>query len=157
MDWTKEKAEQAHNILLSFLEMTNGAESVEPDRHVIDALADDLNTSQAIMRLHELRKAGQGAELLASARLMGLLDFHPSTGIVGWGPIPDEQRELANRLAANWAALRKRRDFAAADSLKSRAANAGVELQVTKTTAGQGALATFGTQFDIARLRGLFE
>ncbi len=157
MDWTKEKAAQAHNVLLTFLETTNGVESVEPDRHVIEALADDLNTSQAIMRLHELRKAGQGAELLASARLMGLLDFHPSTGVVGWGPIPDEQRELANRLAANWAALRQRRDFVAADSLKSRAADAGVELQAIKMTAGQGALATFGAHFDIVRLRELIE
>jgi cysteinyl-tRNA synthetase len=128
---------------------------VDPDPDVIDALADDLNTPRAIARLHELRKAGRGAALLASARVMGLMTMHPSTSVIGCGPMTEEQQRLADRVATIWAELRERRDFPAADRLKRQAADAGVELRATRTATGQGATATLAGQVDLDRLREL--
>jgi cysteinyl-tRNA synthetase len=155
MDWTKEKAEQAHEALLGFLEITQGVDAVAPDPEVIDALADDLNTSLAIARLHALRKQGRGAELLASARLMGILDFHPTVGTVGWGELSETVRGQLTALAHRWATLRANLDFAAADELKARAELAGVTLRATKQVVGQGSIAERTSNFDPSKLESL--
>ena len=150
MDWTAE----AKATLWGFIEAVRGVGSVEPDAEVIAALADDLNTAGALARLHALKKEGEGAELLASARLMGLLDFSPTVGSLGWGPGEDDHAR-ANALARKWADLRSERRFAEADELKARAAEAGVELRVTRQADGQGALAQIGPDFDPTRLEAL--
>src|SRR5690606_24905351 len=52
MDWTAEKARQAEATLREWWEVVRGVEA-EPNPHssVVDALADDLNTAQAITHL----------------------------------------------------------------------------------------------------------
>jgi cysteinyl-tRNA synthetase len=155
MDWTAEKARQARDTLLGFIELTRGVEPVDPDPLVLEALADDLNTPAAIARLHALRKANQGAALLASARLMGLLSFQPTVSSLAWGQHDEKHDQLANEIARKWAALRGNRDFAAADELKNLAAEAGVELQATKQAVGQGALAKLKENFDPVKLEAL--
>jgi cysteinyl-tRNA synthetase len=155
MDWTKEKAEQAEEALLGFLEVTHGVEAVDPDIEVVEALSDDLNTSLALARLHALRKSGEGAKLLASARLMGLLNFSLTVGAIGWGPRNEDDYRLADRVASRWAVLRQERDFNAADGLKKKAAEAGVELQATNQTVGQGAIAKLKGNFDRSKLENL--
>lgn len=155
MDWTAEKARQAKEALLGFLEVTRGVEPADPDPEVVEALSDDLNTAAALARLHALRKANDGARLLASARLMGLLDFAPTVGSVGWGARDEEHYRLANEIARRWAILRSNRDFVAADRLKMLATEAGVELQATKQAVGQGAQATLKENFDPAKLEAL--
>jgi cysteinyl-tRNA synthetase len=155
MDWTAEKARQAKEALLSFIELTHGVESVDPDQLVIDALADDLNTSAAIARLHALRKAGEGAKLLASARLMGLLSYQPTVSAFGWGQRNEDHYRLANEVARKWANLRGAGDYTGADRLKALAAEAGVELQATKQAVGQGAQARLRENFDPAKLEAL--
>jgi cysteinyl-tRNA synthetase len=155
MDWTKEKATEAKEALLGFMAITRGVEPVDPDPEIVAALSDDLNTAAAISRLHALRKAEQGDVLLASARLMGLLDFSPSVGTTGWGPRAEAHHNLANEIARKWAILRNERNYAAADVLKSLADAAGVELQATKQSVGQGAIAKLGPNFDPAKLEAL--
>ncbi len=157
MDWTEEKVGQAQENLLAFMEVTQGVEAAEPDHLVVEALFDDLNVAQAFARLHELRKKGKGAELLSSARLMGFLDFMPTTSSFGWGSIPEDYHHLANRVARRWAQLRASGDFVAADELKAKAAEAGVELKATKQAVGQGAQAKIDFGFDADRLRSLVE
>lgn len=147
MDWTKEKAEQAKETLWDFMSITHGVDAVQPDAEVVAALSDDLNTAGAIARLNELRKLGKGAELLASARLMGLLNFHPTAGAIGWG-LTTEALATATAIARRWADLRSERQFDAADDLKRRALDAGVELRVTKQTVGQGATGHVQSNFD---------
>lgn len=156
MDWTKEKAEQAKEILWDFISITHGVEATQPDAEVVAALSDDLNTAGAIARLIELRKLGQGAELLASARLMGLLNFLPSAGAMGWG-LTDEALQTATAIARRWAELRASRQFDAADQLKKLAVEAGVELRVTKQAVGQGATGHVQSNFDHLRAMELLK
>jgi len=154
MDWTAEKAEQAHKVLLEFMEITHGVEPATPDGGVIEALSDDLNTPLAISRLHALRKQGKGAELLASAKAMGLLDFRPTAGALGWD-IGERNASLANEIAAKWARLRADRRYSEADKLRDRALEAGVKLEATKQAVGQGAIARLETNFDPVKLEAL--
>ena len=156
MDWTAEKAAQAKEALWDFMILTRGVEPVEPDSEVVAALADDLNTAGAIARLHEMKRLGMGPELLASARLMGLLDFMPTSGAVGWGPTAGAL-ETATGIARRWAKLRSDRRFDEADSLKKQAAEAGVELRVTKQAVGQGAIGHVLSNFDPVRAAELLE
>ncbi|WP_430464182.1 cysteine--tRNA ligase [Tabrizicola sp.] len=156
MDWTAEKAAQAKETLWDFISVTRGVEAVEPDTKVVEALADDLNTAGAIARLHELRKAEKWAELLASARLMGLLDFNPTAGALGWG-LSDEALKTATDIARRWAALRSDRRFSEADELKANALAAGVELRVTKQAIGQGAAGHVMSNFNLARATELLK
>jgi cysteinyl-tRNA synthetase len=154
MDWTEAKAREALDHIRGFIDVVSGVDAAEPDQIVIDALSDDLNTSEAITRLHALRKEERGAELLASAKLMGLLTFQPSVGSLGWGIQPKHQ-ELAQRVASKWANLRASRKYEEADVLKNAAMNAGIELRVTKTTIGQGAIAHLLSNVDPIKLEGL--
>jgi cysteinyl-tRNA synthetase len=151
MDWTEAKAREALDHIRGFIDVVGGVDAAEPDPIVVAALSDDLNTSEAITRLHALKKEGRGAELLASAKLMGLLNFQPSTGSIGWG-IDPEHHKLAQRVANKWANFRAARNFEQADALKNAAAKAGIELRVTKTTVGQGAIAHFASNFDPSKL-----
>ena len=154
MDWTEEKAREAKKILLEFMEITRGVDPATPDQGVIEALRDDLNTPLAISRLHALRKAGEGAKLLASAKILGLLNFRPTVGALGWNT-GEENASLANAIAAKWARLRAQQRYAEADQLRSRALEAGVKLEATKQAVGQGAMARLETNFDPAKLEAL--
>jgi cysteinyl-tRNA synthetase len=140
MDWTEEKARETWSAILDFIDVLAGVDPAKPDDQVQAALADDLNTALAIARLHELRKEGRGAELLASARLMGLLDFRPTVGAIGWG-LPEATRQLVLQIARRYADLRNRREFSVADRLRDEAASIGIKLQATKQAVGQGASA----------------
>lgn len=154
MDWTEEKALGARTALTEFLELTQGVEPVEPDPRIIEALADDLNTPLALSRLHDLRKQKRGAELLSSARAMGLFDFYPTVGALGWS-IGAEAADAANRIAARFAKFRSDRRFQDADELKARAAEAGIKLEVIKQAVGQGARAVVDGRVDPAKLEAL--
>jgi cysteinyl-tRNA synthetase len=154
MDWTEEKAREAKLALWDFMAAVRGAEAAEPDAEVIAALADDLNTPGAIARLHALRREGRGAELLASARLLGLLNFAPAAGALAWG-VGQDVLEKATAIARRWAALRADRRFPEADALRARALEAGIELRATKQAVGQGAVAEVTADFDPAKLEAL--
>ncbi|MCE8005853.1 cysteine--tRNA ligase [Aestuariivita sp.] len=157
MDWTEKKAKEANQTLLGFLEAVEGVEAAAPDEQVLLALADDLNTPKAIARLHELKNADDGAKLLASARLMGLFDFVPTTGTMGWGAESEEVSQQLLKLARRYAELRGAREYEQADALREQAQQAGIELQATKQSVGQGALAKRTAGFNASKLAELLE
>ncbi len=156
MDWTVEKANLAKETLWDFLSITRGVEASEPDGEVISALADDLNTSAAITRLHAIRKEGDGSRLLASAKLLGLFNFAPIAGALGWG-VGEEALGLATQIARKWATLRNQRQFEKADEFRENARSAGIELKATKQAVGQGAVGTLRSDFDRDRAQELLE
>lgn len=154
MDWTEAKAREAKENIFGFIEAVHGVEPADPDPAFVDALSDDLNSSEAISRLHALKKAGRGAELLASARMLGLLNFAPSVHSIGWG-IREEHHRFASNMARDWANLRASREFEKADEIKRRASELGIELRATKENVGQGASVTFASNFNPAKLDAL--
>jgi len=163
MDWTAEKARQAEATLRDWAVMCLGASATEVDEDVIDALADDLNTSKAITKLSEIYSSEDPGRLLASARLLGFdleaisnqdwshpfefetedgkflkegIDYQPTVGVFGWGRISDQMRDSVFGVLHHWLQLRRNRDFASADTLRDAALAAGIELRATRSENG---------------------
>ena len=141
MDWTEAKRAEARQVLMRWREACHGiVPAEEPARAVLEALADDLNTPEALNALHGLYESGEHAALAASAGLLGLLtdalgSWYRIRSGSGWRVIGPEETMPFERplrsLGARWQALRGARDFAAADRLRAGAAEAGIELRAT--------------------------
>ncbi len=145
MDWTAEKAAQAKATLLAWRSMTQDVPAGEVDPLVIAALADDLNTSEAIIQLHRIAKSGDAVTLVASARLLGFLgdelgEWVPRVDLMPW----------VHRLLALREAARASKDFGAVDAMKTALVEAGVEVRM-----GQGIQLMVGPTFDPAKLEAL--
>ncbi|WP_050522332.1 cysteine--tRNA ligase [Pseudorhodobacter wandonensis] len=144
MDWTAEKAAQAEATLRKWRGFVEGIEPApNPLGPVIDALADDLNTAGALAALHEAAGQGDYAGLLASARVMGLLE----DGMGDWLAAVDLSG-YAEKLAMVWAAAKLSKDFTAVDAMKAALIAAGVEIQMGK----DGVVLQPGAGFDAGRL-----
>jgi cysteinyl-tRNA synthetase len=146
MDWTAEKAEQAMATLRKWRGLVAGIEpAANPLPSVVAALVDDVNTAGALAELHLAAAKGDVAGLLASARLMGLLE--PDMG--AWAEAPSfDLSAFAARLEALRQEAMQSKDFAAVDALKAQLMAAGVEVRMSK--AGVELLA--GPGFDTALL-----
>ncbi|MDR9483997.1 MAG: cysteine--tRNA ligase [Sediminimonas sp.] len=162
MDWTAEKAREAKKTLRKWRQMTEGVQATQADRKVLSALADDLNTAGALAELHRLSAAGDVGALRASAELLGLLgeelgnwDWQKresSEGVFQFVGFGDETHGgLARSIAEKWQRYREAKDFAAADSLKAKATEAGLELRVLKGAVQAEAM----DNFDPAKLEAL--
>ena len=111
----------------------------EPDRSVLDALADDLNTPKALAALFELmgevNRAAAGspertraaARFAASAAVLGLARVPPGSWLRDPGGAIDTAW-VEDRIAAR-AAARKARDFARADAVRDELLHAGILLE----------------------------
>ncbi len=88
IDWTVRELERADQKLSEWYRLIRGAASSvgSVDEGVLDALSDDLNTHDAIVRLQELARTGKRPALAASLRFLGFscdlskLDWAVSTG-----------------------------------------------------------------------------
>lgn len=155
LDWNQERLVQAKRTLTTFYralsdgDTATGARATgqegDPDPIVLQALADDLNISATLARLHglsrELQRAGSAAErdalrasLLASGRLLGLLQQDPLQALAALqapSRPADRLQPLLNEKTI--AELQKRRlqarqdgDFQLADRLRHQLIEAGV-------------------------------
>jgi cysteinyl-tRNA synthetase len=149
MDWTAEKAEQAAATLRKWRGLVAGIEPApSPLPSVIGALCEDVNTAGALAELHLAAAQGDGAGLLASARLLGLLE--PGMGAWAEGPAVDLSG-FAARLEALREAAMQSKDFAAVDAMKTALMAAGVEVRMSK----DGVELLPGLGFDAAALERL--
>jgi cysteinyl-tRNA synthetase len=144
MDWTAKKAGEAEATLRKWYDIAEGDGAVS--MAVVEALADDLNTSKAISELHKL--TGDGATLKASLQFLGLMgDTAPD-----WAAKPDvDLSGLADQLAAVRAAAMETKDFSEVDRLKSALLDAGVEVRMSKA----GVELVPGPAFDADKLEAL--
>ncbi|RID91298.1 cysteine--tRNA ligase [Gemmobacter lutimaris] len=167
MDWTHDKAMQADATLRKWRALVAGVEAGKAHDHIVNALADNLNTSLATYWLHHMAAEIQDkqtdldrgvsglsydseyvAELrrtfLASAQLLGLL--LPELG--GWDEAGVDLAPWVNRLAGLRAEAMETKDFAPVDALKSALTTAGLEVRMSKA----GVELLPGPGFDVGKL-----
>jgi len=150
LDWTTVRLDEAKRTLVKWyraLEVCTTSSSSEepvPDSEVISALCDDLNTSVAFARIHQLvRELGQSSgpaeqaklkhTIVASADVLGLLQQDPTTALAALtasslkrGDIDAawvEQRIEDRRLA------RINKDFEQADHIRDELSAAGIRIE----------------------------
>ena len=145
MDWTEKKAKEAETTLKNWRYTTIGEATGNPTSDFVAALADDLNVSAAISLLHKqygevLIDRFPPEEFLANAQLIGILGddlgawYEPpvKNSIVSGLSSQQSLFPIAEAIAYRWDELRQKKDFAAADALKKRALEAGLELAALK-------------------------
>jgi len=139
MNFSERALQEARRTLDHWYELT--ADSLEGSplcADVLESLADDLNTPQAIAALHALRsEAAKGARpaaacLKSSAGLMGLLQSSAGEWKT-WRPaaLTIDEREVERLVDARNAA-RKARNFKEADRLRDELAAKGIQLKDSK-------------------------
>lgn len=162
MDWTAKKAAEAENTLRKWRKVTEGVVPADvPPAELVEALADDLNTAQALTILQAIangvplkmlgyeREERYGvADLLAGAQLMGLLT--PELG--GWERVEVVDLSLfAEKFQAARVAAMASKDFSEVDRQKAVFREAGVEVRMSKDGVELIALPSF----DAAKLEDL--
>jgi len=154
MDWTEKKRAEAEKKLRKWRKLSREIQPTKPANLVVDALKDDLNSSEALRRLDFLANALQAGKLddpgqfVASANLLGLLD----DAMGGWSDAPvqnGEVTELIESLLLARTQARAAKDFARSDVLRDGFAAAGV---LVKDTA-DGAVWELAPNFDLEKLK----
>ncbi|WP_299370017.1 cysteine--tRNA ligase [uncultured Tateyamaria sp.] len=129
MDWTEKKRAEAEATLRKWRAMTRGVAFDEAQECASSALADDLNVSEVIMRMHSLAAEGKAEALKATGKMIGLL----TDEMGAWAAAPDtDLSAYADALSAARAAAMQSKDFAAVDALKSALVAAGIEVRMSK-------------------------
>jgi cysteinyl-tRNA synthetase len=130
IDWTVKALEEAERTLADWAVAAGDAEAGQVPAGVIEALADDLNTSQVLAELHALRKAGDHASLKASLALLGI--GLPELPVAA---IDDALRTKVEALIAARLAARKAKNFAESDRLRDELVAMGIVLMDGKDPA----------------------
>jgi cysteinyl-tRNA synthetase len=146
LDWTGKRTEEAAVALDGFRHFTTAADDGEVSPHVLDALADDLNTPQVITELYKLLDDARSGNWQMASELKATCAF------LGFGlkanlqEILKRQRGGVNEveikaLIADRAAARARKDWKESDRLRDELAKMGIVVKDTKD----------GTTWEIAR------
>ncbi|SIP90251.1 cysteinyl-tRNA synthetase [Paracoccus thiocyanatus] len=169
MDWTESKRQNAAHHLANWGRIRRHKlsdplpkfDGTKVDQRIIEALADDINTPNALTRLYEMAQEISSANHPADSDLV--LSFFDTLHFLGFKEL-DPQRlsrraavenatklsELAERMNALRIEAKASKDFSAVDALKQRLLAAGVEVRMGPA----GVELLPGPDFDAARLPG---
>jgi cysteinyl-tRNA synthetase len=151
MDWTLASLEESEKVLENWIELLKAHRTSfgRPMAHnaVVEAVADDLNTSQAIAELHRLAGAVRSGGAAAAQELHTSLEF---LGVISEASFSSrktqELSEAAARLIDERKAARARKDFKESDRLRDELAAIGVLVKDGKDANGNPV-----TTWEIAR------
>ncbi len=132
MDWTRRKREEAEATLRKWRGLISGIAPTGVVAGVLASLADDLNTAGALAELHKLAAAGEAGALLASARMMGLLEAEMG-GWVTDGPDTLTEAFIAriDGYIRERESAKEAKNFQRADQIRDMLASVGVMLSDT--------------------------
>ncbi|SFR50510.1 cysteine--tRNA ligase [Litoreibacter janthinus] len=130
MDWTEKKREEAEKTLGDWVKATDGVVPSLPDKGVVAALSDDLNTAGAITRLHELSKSEDKASLKASIHFLGIdIDkFAKEQSILSSIEEGLKTAPIVEALEIELRKARLEKNFARADEIRDGFKNAGLAI-----------------------------
>src|SRR5690349_2114102 len=141
INWSMKGLEDAEKALASFFDAASADAEARPAQGVLEALADDLNTPQAIAEMHGLRNASGRKALAGTLAFFGFRAGAFSEWREARAPAPAlEPDEIDRRIAARLDA-RKAKNFAEADRIRDELAALGVVLKDSKD----------GTTWEVAR------
>ena len=149
MDWTEKKAKEAEKTLRKwYAQAAEALPGGQPEPHVVDLVADDINTHGVLAECHQFSQAGDLVALRSSMDLLGLL----GEDIPDWVKAPDvELSSHEARLFKARQAAMESKDFSEVDRLKTAYTEAGLEVRMSKT----GVELVPGAGFDPAKLDNL--
>ncbi|ABD54875.1 cysteine--tRNA ligase [Jannaschia sp. CCS1] len=149
MDWTEKKRAEAEATLRKwYAALRQSVAEQEATPHLVDSLADDLNTALAITTLHGMYETGNFGPLAGGLRLLGLW----SGTVPDWSEIAEvDLTYFAGRFSSARAEAMVTKDFTDVDALKSALTAAGVEVRMSK----DGVELVPGPTFDPAKLEDL--
>ncbi|WP_281857329.1 cysteine--tRNA ligase [Litoreibacter halocynthiae] len=130
MDWTEKKRDEAEKTLGDWVKATDGVVPSLPDKGVVAAISDDLNTAGAITRLHELSKSGDKATLKASIHFLGIdIDkFAKEQSILSSIEEGLKTAPIVEALEIELKKARLEKNFARADEIRDGFKNAGLTI-----------------------------
>jgi cysteinyl-tRNA synthetase len=141
INWGLRGLEEAEKALASFFDAASAEAEARPAPGVLEALADDLNTPQAITAMHALKNAAGRKALAGTLAFFGFGPGAFSEWREARAPAPAlPPEEIDRRIAARLDA-RKAKNFAEADRIRDELAALGVVLKDGKD----------GTTWELAR------
>jgi cysteinyl-tRNA synthetase len=140
IDWTVERLSQARATLMDFADLLHGVTpAAAPNREVVAALSDDLNTASALSILHGIAKSARrgnleaASELKTSLQLMGVYDDESRHDFAVWTQDSDAiDAVMVDQLVAARLAARKAKDFKEGDRLRDQLVSMGIVLNDAK-------------------------
>jgi cysteinyl-tRNA synthetase len=143
IDWTEKALEESTRTLDDWYAVAADSKGGQPSSAVIEVLSDDLNTPQMIAALHGLRNTAasggerERGEFAASLRLLGFL----SESAAAWKRRKQQASGIdpqqIDRLLAERAAARARKDFKESDRIRDELAAMGVVIKDGKDANGK--------------------
>jgi cysteinyl-tRNA synthetase len=152
IDWTLAALEESERVLENWIDLLEGqatsfGQPMPKGSQVVDALADDLNTSQAIAELHRLAGLAKAGDASAAQALHTSLEF---LGILSPASFASRRKQElsadAARLIDERKAARARKDFKESDRIRDELAAMGVLVKDGKDADGNPV-----TTWEIAR------
>ncbi|MGI9524058.1 MAG: cysteine--tRNA ligase [Hyphomicrobiaceae bacterium] len=132
INWTVRGLEESWRILDRWYAAIGNdpGEVVGPEEVVVTALADDLNTPQAIAELHGLASgaSGNAAKLKASAHLIGLLDRTNADWLAATQPASTVSYDQVERLVQERLVARRAKNWTESDRIRDELVAKGVRL-----------------------------
>jgi len=143
LDWTTKGAEESAKTLDDWYAIAADAEGGQPSPAMIEALYDDLNTAQAMAVLHGLRNAAasggarERGEFAASLRLLGFFSMSAAAWKGRKQQASGIDAQQVDRLIADRATARARKDFKESDRIRDELAAMGVAIKDGKDADGK--------------------
>ncbi|MBF9042320.1 cysteine--tRNA ligase [Rhodobacterales bacterium HKCCE4037] len=140
MDWTAEKAVEAAFTLHGYIETIammgdiEAAKSLDVDSEIVAALADDLNTHEALVRLRRLRDQPDANALARNLVFLGFFNWQQlEKQVETYRDGVARLSDLAARLQEVRLKAMETKDFSEVDRLKTRLVEANVSVQMNKS------------------------